>query len=87
MNEKYRDLRQKFQMKLHEKNIKISELKTTINQLQLFAPQQYQQQMSQLTTNQLTSSNNLTAMNSNPNMNIVDKLSEQTLRHHTHDSI
>ena len=38
MNERYRDLRQKFQMKLHEKNIKMSELKTTINQLQLFAP-------------------------------------------------
>lgn len=36
LNERYRDLRQKYQLKLQEKNLKISELKQQV-QRQLFS--------------------------------------------------
>ena len=84
MNERHRDLRQKFQIKLQEKNIKISELKTTINQLYLCNPQLRQQTPRM---GSMANANNMQSIHSNPNMNIVDQLSDQTPQHHTSNSI
>ena len=84
MNERHRDLRQKFQIKLQEKNIKISELKTTINQIYLCNPQLRQQTPRM---GSMSNPNNLQSIHSNPNMNIMEQLSDHTHQHHTSNSI